>query len=645
MTLFIGEEIFAQNPGEVLNYRIYSPTHFDVFDVGEPIFIHADKEGEGEREIIVYLHAVLAGEGTFLDFKQYASEQILQSWHVQADSDCKNEVTLLKTYKDPTCSRRGQFRFRAKFKNRKSWIFCNTEWDDTNMPTVSFTVGLNEDALDVENVEIPDPNIHLPCPGEEYTLSFSTKQNYTGDAQWYKGKLDGFQPDIIDWVETRDYSTINGLSYVEKGPEYKTTYGALDTYYVFSHQIRDAHECKVADFAPSQVDVLFGIDAPFIPAPLPQYKAFCEKGTYTITVPPSFLPVIGELDVAWYRPNENIPFHYGATLTKHFENVSEMFEVEYYKEGDCEVKSLKSAIHVTVLPQASGPDGLFPNNSIENHTIYDHRDAQQECFDNSSFYHDLNDGNNLNSITSELTDLLTLIQDEVSGASPFVTLKFTNVGELYWENRFGEKNYYEIGDEARVCSDNITSNQGSYNWELYYLNANVTYVFETTKEDGTVVTTSVQQCEIKGIRKKRISNIKPGTNSPTDNCVPPAEQLVNTLLGNEPFNGLDCETSEVVRVCPNSGDVIIGPSPGLDLPGIDFYEWSPGAGLSDPSIKNPIISYSSVPLEDYQIMRYNLIYGSPTLLGSDRRHCTVVYKCKSCGPPEDDVVIENPLGN
>lgn len=614
----------------------HSPSNLEHFDQGEEIFIEINGDEDiAERQIYVTLTANgIAYRGNSSEGEIIPHGTLIAEWLDKADEDdydCRQNLLLQATFKD--CDLRGNFILNAKFKERTNEYFCQTEWNETDRTIINISIG-------ELGYNITDANVHFPCPGEEYTLDFETKDGYNGNAYWYRGDLDDFEPNLESFLVTHKPEYLNGTTYQALWPRYKSVYGSNQLSYVFAHQTKIQHGCRVEDYFPSQADILIGTGLGIVTPPEPQFLTFCEGGEHTISVDQHYLDLFGNLDVAWYRPGENMPFHFGQSLTKTFSEVSELIYVTYYRDGDCERESVKIPIHVFVIPNVNLDNVDFPV-KIENHRIFDHRDVNQECYDQPSFYHDLMDGTTIGGLLNDLNSELDFIASEINNASPFIDFQISNVGDLKWLDEQGLESYTQVGEELRVCSENITQNQGEYSSKNYYLSTTINFRFRTYDANGNLVKDEQRNCDLRNVRRKRIQNVKAGSSSPSNGCIPPQQEVVDLILPSGTIDGLPCESSEIVRICPASGNVVIGPSPGVDPPLVNSYSWTPSDGLSDSNVKNPTINYEDLPIEDYQLIRYDLIYGIESV-NDLSRHCTVVYKCRTCEP--SDIVKETLQG-
>jgi hypothetical protein len=592
---------------------IYPDTEGKIYQPGDLLSVWLKNQpGNNDRD---HEYKIIQLSGTKLYGETAVSNEEIMSGKIDVD-DCDSYSDAVFTYSLP-CDREGVFNIVITTESMDiGWPICSLKDDGTDSRTFNVLNGL---------VISPTVNTYFACPNKNYTITIPNKVE--GVAQTYDG---------VRW-----YDEILDKDYFHDAFSYTRVYGGLEVETHYLTYYLQNRACKLESKVRTPI-IVTGLDINGLTPPLPQFRTFCDKGIYTLAVanPDNYDGVL------WFNEYDSpLPVHDGFSYERYFGSYNEVLYVEYYKHNgdDCTQRSVLSPIHVTVFPEVNinVVDGAPIFSSV---TIYDHRDVLRECYDDPQYYHDLYDGLDISDYEAFANTYADYIAFTINNVSPFTEFEVTNVGNLQWNPNEIGVDYYKEGAEIRVCSDNITSNQGEYSSKIYTLDAEVSYIITTYDANGNEIYREPRTCTLKGVRKKTIRNRPPGTTTFKETCIPPTAELAEQLLGNVNSSGPPCETTEVVQACPYQ-TYTLGPVPGLGVLPLTSYSWSPTTGLSDASDRNPTISYDDIPVDANQLIKYTLTISAPGATTQNETHCVYLYKCENCGPADDfDDPLKDPIG-
>lgn len=576
-----------------------------VFMSGETIRFWYDNDGQNERKHIVKIYhtgGTVHPEGGTPYVLSAQQEVYTRTFY----SGCKGYPVVYFDWYSP-CNRAGTFVIEVETKV-KGGLVSPCKYKDDGRSSLPFTL--------IKEIDTPHtPDVHFACVNKPYTITLNNPNNEYNNAYWY------------------DMSDPTNLVLINEGFSYTKTYGSLETALLDVYYTKNMGHCEAYSNFGKKITVLGANVDPLLP-PQTQFRTLCEPQEYTLQLSNPF----NYDNVNWYQEfDDPVPFHNGFVYTDYFSALNEVLYVSYTRNnGQCSHESERMPIHVTVLP--SNNIALFNPNipSVSSINIYDHRDVQRDCFSDPEFYHDLNSDNAGGNETEQVTSLVDFIAQRINDVSPFTSFEITDYGSLEWMPNTNGEDYYKYGDELRVCADNITDEQGVYNTKEYTLNTTIAYIISAYDIDGNKIYEDPRNCTLEGLRTKRISNRPPGSSNPTEKCVPPGVEQVRSLIGESNVTENPCTTAEVKQTCPHS-TYTLGPLNTVDIP-FSTYSWFPTTGLSDPTIKNPTIRYEDIPVDEFQIMKYTLTISHPSATTTDEKHCVYLYKCKNCGPLDNDIL-------
>jgi hypothetical protein len=532
--------------------------------------------------------------------------------------DCDGYADAEFYYSLP-CDREGVFNIVITTERMSvGYPFCKLKDDGTDSRTFIVANGV---------IVSPIPTTHFACPNKNYTVTVPNQVDNVGQiydgVRWYE--------ELTEQLAPNPYQ--DGFSYTRQYDGLETVEHFL-TYYIKNGA------CKLESFVRTPT-IVIGLDINGLTPPLPQFRTYCDKGTYTLTIANP-----DEYDgVLWFEEYDApLPVHDGFSYERYFGSFNEVLYVEYYRHNgdDCTQRSVRTPIHVTVFPEVTinVVDGTPILSRID---IYDHRDVFRECYDDPQYYHDLRDGLNVSDYETFANTYADYIASRINNVSPFTEFEITNVGNLQWYPNEEGVDYYQEGAELRVCANNITANQGEYGRKTFTLDAEVSYIITTYDANGNELYREPRTCTLKGVRKKIINNIPPGTTSINEKCIPPTVELAEKLLDDGTnTSSQQCTTAEVVQTCPDE-TYVLGPAPIAGVLPLTSYSWSPTTGLSNPNIRNPSIDYDDIPVDANQLIRYTLTITAPDATTQREKHCVYIYKCESCGAA-DIKIDSNPIG-
>lgn len=175
----------------------------------------------------------------------------------------------------------------------------------------------------------------------------------------------------------------------------------------------------------------------------------------------------------------------------------------------------------------------------------------------------------------------------------------------------------------RVCYGDLP--EGEESNRLY--EAKLKVHFEIDVKDNPAVSQGFINIPITGptcdmvIRKVNVVKAPPVAGGPVKTCEANFDDPSNAQ------QYVNCQTVERVAICPNDTYTMGPQSP--DVPG-NTYRWSPAEGLSNTTVKNPILSYAGLTtLAKGSYRKYTLTISNVSA-PSNQIHCAMVYKCNAC---------------
>lgn len=342
-------------------------------------------------------------------------------------------------------------------------------------------------------------------------------------------------------------------------------------------------------------------------------------------------------------------FHFsdGMVQTQYVQFYKKIYTKEDKSEW-CYTYSPKVPVIVTFTRNI--PSSALPRLRGTGVVIHDYRDFDETCNTESferTYFHDLPTLNELQ--ISQIITSVGLPPNPITDPCTNISVNFIG---LEWTQIDGDLNlapYNTLHDPAtgkeifRVCADHISATEGEYSSKKYSAVAKFEFRGEYCSEVGE---TSVEPFSV--------------------TCSFPIENLTYTVRTREPgsvgliceidmetINALsvetgqiNCSNNEIVTVCSDDKDVVIGPTKEETkkfaetelgrpiLPGATFtYEWSPSTGISNRNIANPTVNYSAIPVRDGQVKFYSCKITINEVGGLNKTevfHCTYVYKCSEC---------------
>lgn len=199
--------------------------------------------------------------------------------------------------------------------------------------------------------------------------------------------------------------------------------------------------------------------------------------------------------------------------------------------------------------------------------------------------------------------------------------------------------YGQPNAQYRVCNSDLPAGNGTS--RTYYGDAAVNVRISVSNPlDNTPLLSKNFTCTVQDVMITTVYKSRECAPNWTD-----AQQIYAA-------DAINCLKSKNTLVCPSS-TASIGPTD-VDYPAAKYttytYEWSPSGGLSDTRVRNPIITYSTVPGNAGQFMKYTCkvtrkVEAVPPTVASPvtstETYCNYVYKCPDCGTGSKGAVNES----